>query len=574
MLRELTIRNFVLIDRLHLDLDKGLTTVTGETGSGKSIIFDAIALVLGGRARKGLAGTDDKHAVITATFALEPNHPAGALLSDMGLSAEPEDSSPDEITLILRRSLDGAGRGKVYANDHAISLTLLQTLGAHLAEIHAHNDARRFADEHRHIAMLDVYADHDALLNGVQGAWQAHREAQESLGQARREQEEAREQQDYLDFAVDELETLAPKEAEETHLGEQRRTMMTHEAVAGDLAATMDRLGSEEGPRKVLANCLRRLGRVSEKAPELVSEPASLIGSALDLIVQAEDDLERSHSQIDFDADAINAIEERLFALRNVARKHRVPPDDLPALTKTLRAQRDGIARGAAKVVDLERLCDETKSTFEEEAQRLSESRRRAAGRMEKGLKERLGPLCLKEAKFIVAIESAPSFARSTGIDKVRFLVAANPGSKPDALGSVASGGELSRLFLALRLAFTARKHAPAVLFDEIDTGVGGRVASAVGSCLATLSERVQVLVVTHSAQVAGCADHHLIVRKSLDANKRAKTSVRKATDEEKFEEIARMLAGESVTNEARAAAIRLVREGAEHDTSAQKQSA
>jgi DNA repair protein RecN (Recombination protein N) len=553
MLVRLSIRDIVLIDRLDLELAAGLSVLTGETGAGKSILLDAFALALGGRGDAALVRHGCEQGQVTAVFDVAHNHPATALLEASGIAAEDE--------LILRRVQLADGRTRAFVNDQPVSVQVLRQFGRLLVEIHGQHDDRALVDAGTHRSLLDAYAGLDADAARVEQLWIARRTAQDEVASHRAEVARAEREADWLRHAVDELSQLAPQPTEETALADRRAAMMQGEKVAEDLREAYDGLAGSQSPVPALASALRRLERRAGQAPALIAGPVQAIDTALTALDEARAQLERALRAVDHDPQELERIEERLFALRAAGRKYHSPVDNLAALAARYVADLALIDAGAERLVVLEEAARVADAAFRQAAEALSAARRAAAAALDKAVQAELKPLKLERAQFMTELTHEDETAGPHGYDRVEFWVRTNPSTRPGPLMKVASGGELSRFMLALKVVLADRGSAPTLVFDEIDTGVGGAVADAIGLRLARLARKVQVLTVTHVPQVAARASrHYLISKDAFDRGKRVATRVSEVAAERRRDEIARMLAGAEITTEARAAAERLIR--------------
>lgn len=553
MLVQLSIRDIVLIERLDLGFEAGLSVLTGETGAGKSILLDSLSLALGGRGDGGLVRHGEDKGQVTATFEVGMDHPARLLLRENGLD--------DDGDLIFRRVQSADGRTKAYVNDQAVSVQMMRQLGQHLVEIHGQHDDRALVDTNAHRALLDAFAGLGDEAVSVQGLYRIWKEAERGLKVHRAKVEAAAREADYLRSSVDELEALSPRDGEEDELAERRAVMQKSERIAGDIAEASEFLNGNASPVPIIASMMRRLERKSHEAPGLLEDTVQLLDAALDNLSNAQMEVEAALRRTEFDPRELERVEERLFALRAAARKYSVPVTDLPALAERMVTDLADLDAGEEKLVKLEAQLGIVKADFDRAALALSEKRRNAAAALSEAVMAELPALKLERARFSVEVTSDPSSATADGIDVVEFHVQTNPGTRPGPIMKVASGGELSRFLLALKVALADRGSAPTLVFDEIDTGVGGAVADAIGQRLKRLSKTVQVLSVTHAPQVAARASTHLLIAKGPagDGTERIATRVATMQPEHRTEEIARMLAGASVTDEARAAAARLL---------------
>jgi DNA repair protein RecN (Recombination protein N) len=555
MLARLSIRDIVLIERLDIEFARGLAVLTGETGAGKSILLDAFALALGGRGDAGLVRHGAAQGQVTATFDISNDHPAALLLADHGFD------NIESGDMILRRVQLADGKTRAFINDQTVSVQTLRAVGSALVEIHGQHDDRALVDAATHRRLLDAFAGLDRDVAAVEALWDRRRTAHAALAEHRAKMERAARDADYLRHAADELRTLAPKDNEETELASRRTAMMQGEKIAGDLRDAQEAIGGQNSPIGMLAGAVRRLERRASSSPALVEPAVRAIDVALNALEEANQHLVAALAATDFDPSELERIEERLFALRAAARKHSTPVDGLAALAQRYAADVAAIDAGAGQLQTLEKAAAETDAAYVATATKLSAARKKSAEKLDKTVGAELKPLKLERARFLTQVESDAASPGPQGIDRVEFWVQTNPGTRPGPLMKVASGGELSRFLLALKVVLADRGSAPTLVFDEIDTGVGGAVADAIGARLARLSESVQVMAVTHAPQVAARADQHLLISKSaLDKGKRVATRVDALAADHRREEIARMLAGAEITAEARAAAERLLK--------------
>jgi len=551
MLARLSIRDIVLIDRLDIDFGSGLAALTGETGAGKSILLDAFALALGARGEAALVREGAEQGQVIAAFDIAKDHPARRVLADNDLGGEDE--------LIVRRVQFADGRTRAFINDQPVSVQVLRALGTALVEIHGQHDERAFVDAATHRALLDAYGGIEDDAAKVVQLWAERRTREAAVESHRAEVERASREAEWLRHAVKELSRLAPETGEETALAERRTGMMQAEKVAEDLRATHDSVTGPSSPVPPLATAVRRLERRAAQAPALIEPAVKAIDAALTALDEARTHLEQALRVAEYDPAELERIEERLFALRAAGRKYNVPVDELNALGRRYEADLALIDAGAERLAVLKREAQEATARYREAAEKLSAARRRTAQALDKAVNAELKPLKLERAQFSTQIESESE--GPNGLDRVEFWVRTNPGTRPGPLMKVASGGELARFLLALKVVLADRGSAPTLVFDEIDTGVGGAVADAIGVRLARLASDVQVIAVTHAPQVAARADrHYLISKDALAKGKRVATRVAELEAERRREEIARMLAGAEITAEARAAAERLIR--------------
>jgi DNA repair protein RecN (Recombination protein N) len=552
MLVRLSIRDIVLIDRLDLDFAAGLSVLTGETGAGKSILLDAFALALGSRGDTALVRHGLEQGQVTALFEPPPAHPVWELVAANGL--------PLEDQLILRRVQLADGRTRAFVNDAPVSAQALRTLGAALVEIHGQHDERALVDARFHRQLLDAFAGLEIDAATVGRLWEEHRAAEQELLRQGEAVERAERETDWLRHAVDELARLDPQPSEETSLAQKRALMMQAEKVAADLREAQEAISGGHSPLPLLSAAARRLERRATQAPTLIEPVVKAFEAALHALDEVRGQLAAALGAGDSDPQELERVEERLFALRGAARKYGVPVDELNALATRYAADLRGMDASAARLRDLESAAREAAARYRDAAEMLSVARRNAAQRLERSVNSELRPLRLERAAFSVEIASERDNGGPHGVDRVEFWVQTNPGTRPGPLMKIASGGELARFLLALKVVLANRGSAPTLVFDEVDTGAGGAVADAIGVRLARLASRAQVIAVTHAPQVAARADRHYLISKSaVEKGRRVATRVTEVAAEKRREEIARMLAGAEITAEARAAAERLI---------------
>ncbi len=551
MLTALAIRDVVLIEALDLDFTAGLGVLTGETGAGKSILLDALGLALGSRADSGLVRSGTERARVTASFAALPaGHPAMAMLDDAGIDIEPGEP------LVVRREVKRDGGSRGFVADQPASAALLRELGASLVEIHGQHDERGLLNPRGHRALLDAFGRIDtAPVAAAHGAWQAARHA---LDQARERLATDAAEREWLDHSIAELAALAPQPGEEASLAETRSDMQKGARLAEEMAAVEALLGGSDGALAQLRAATRRLDRL---APEhaLFAEALAAFDRATIEAGEGEDALTKAGEALRFEPSELDRIETRLFDLRGLARKHRVEPDGLADLLAELSARRAGIDAGEEGLAALEAAARAAGEAYRDAAMRVHAARVAAGERLDAAVAAELAPLKLDAARFRTAVDplDESQWGRH-GADRVEYLIATNPGAPFAPLMKIASGGELSRFLLALKVSLAEVGGADTIIFDEIDRGVGGAVASAIGERLSRLSNSRQLLVVTHSPQVAARGTLHYLIAKSSDGTV-ARTGVRSLDESERREEIARMLSGADITAEARAQAMRLL---------------
>ena len=548
MLTRLAIRNVVLIEALDLDFGAGLGVLTGETGAGKSILLDALGLALGGRSAASLVRQGADQAMVSASF--DPPASALALLSANDLAIEGGEP------LIVRRSVKSDGGSRAFINDQPVSAALLRELGAMLVEIHGQHDDRGLINPRGHRALLDSFARADT--QAVAAAFSAWRAATDAVEAACNAIAEAERDRDWLIHSVAELQAFGAQPGEEAQLSERRAAMQRGEKIAGELEAVTAHVDGADGGLAQLRLAARILDRIASGEAALIEALAAVDRAIIEGSV-AEEKLREVARTLVFDPARLEADEARLFDLRGLARKHRVQPDNLAALTAELSARLEAVEAGGAGLAKLEAEAARTHAVFRTAAARLSEARQVGAAKLDKAVAGELAPLKLDAAQFRTVVEPLPESGWGPhGADRVEFEISTNPGAPFAPMIKIASGGELSRFILALKVALAEEGGAATMIFDEIDRGVGGAVASAIGDRLSRLSRGAQLLVVTHSPQVAARGDTHLMIAKSSDGLV-TRTGVRRLDEAERREEIARMLSGAEVTNEARAQAGRLL---------------
>lgn len=551
MLASLTIRDVVLIERLSLSFRRGLCVLTGETGAGKSILLDALGLALGARAESGLVRHGADQAMVTAEFELSGDHPAFAILKEQGLDAEDR--------LVVRRTVSADGRSRAWVNDQAVGVGLLKRLGEELVEVHGQFDTHGLLNPQTHRGVLDAYAGLDARAAQVAAAHRAWRQVEDARANAAAEIARARSEEEYLRHAVAELDSLAPKQGEEAELAETRAILMHREKLVDAMNGAYAELSGERGVERALSSAIRTLSRVAEKAGGALDPVIAALDRAATEAGEAIADLQAVSSNMDMDPRALEKLEERLFALRATARKHGVEVDALAALREDMAGRLLLIEDQGDLLTRLAKESEIARTAYRTAAEGLSTERRTAAGRLDKAVAGELPPLKLDKASFRTLVEPlAEEEWGAHGLDRIAFQVATNPGAPPGALNKIASGGELARFMLALKVVLAQTSTVGTLVFDEVDTGIGGAVAAAVGERLEMLGHGLQVLVVTHSPQVAARGSIHLKVQKSV-TGERVSTGVAELDGDERREEIARMLSGATITAEARAAAASLI---------------
>jgi DNA repair protein RecN (Recombination protein N) len=552
MLVQLAIRNIVLIDRLDLAFGPGLTVLTGETGAGKSILLDAFALALGSRGDGSLVSAGKPQGQVTAVFDLPSDHPARRVAAAQDIAIDGE--------LILRRLQFADGRTRAFVNDEPVSVQAMRAIAHEIVEIHGQHDERALVDSASHRALVDAYGGLRDQVQAVRAAHRLLRAARDMHASEEVRVERARAEADFLRHAHDELTKLAPTGNEEEWLAERRTLMMQAEKVTADLRDAQEAIAGESSAVAGLAGVMRRLDRRRAQAPALIEPVVKAIDATLVALDGAQAALETALRETAFEPGELERVEERLFALRAVARKHGTSVDQLPALMQKFASDLEMLDAGEARLLELKAAVDSAADAYRNACNALSKARAIAAARLDKAVAKELPPLKLQGAKFSTDLARDTEADSADGYDRLEFRVQTNPGARPGPLMKVASGGELARFMLALKVVVADRGSAPTLVFDEIDTGIGGSVSDAIGQRLARLAGGVQVLAVTHAPQVAARADAHFRIEKAA-SGKSVVTCVAVLDTEERREEIARMLAGATITDEARAAAGRLLAE-------------
>ena len=547
MLRTLEIRDMLIIDHLELSFQPGLNVLTGETGAGKSILLDSLGFVLGWRGRAELVRQGAAQGEVLAEFALAEDHPAHAVLAEAGL--------PGGDELLLRRVNMPDGRKTAWVNDRRCSGEVLRALSDRLIELHGQQDDRGLLNPRAHRALLDEFAGNGKRLSAVRTGWRAVLEAHKALSAVQAALDAARAEEDWLRHAVQELETLNPEPGEDATLDTQRRQMQAADRVRSDVVRAQEVLGTG-GAESALTDALAWIEGAESATDGLLTAPIAALGRALIELDEAQDGVRAALDGLDFDPEELEQVEERLFAIRALARKHDVAADDLAALTETLRTRLDALDAGEADLSARQADLRQAEAAYGKAAEALRTARQGAATRLDKAVMAELAPLKMERAVFTTQLASTE--AGPDGIDLVTFSVATNPGAPAGPLNKIASGGELSRFLLALKVCLTGHASGVTMIFDEIDRGVGGATADAVGRRLAALADGGQVLVVTHSPQVAARGAHHWQVAKSVRAGATLSRVTELAADQ-RVDEIARMLSGDTLTEAARAAAEALL---------------
>jgi DNA repair protein RecN (Recombination protein N) len=552
VLSALSVRNIVLIDQLDIGLDEGLTALTGETGAGKSILLDALGLALGGRGDASLVRNGADSGQVVAVLQLGTDHPARVLLRESEVA--------DDADLILRRVQYADGRTRAFINDQPVGAGLMQSVGAKLIEIHGQHDDRALVDAATHRALLDAFGGLDKEVADTRDAHATLVAADAAVVEQRSLIAEAAAREDYARHVVEELAELSPETGEEASLAERRSRLMQLEKSADEVREADEMLSGPTAPAPALAGLMRRLMRRADSGASVFQPLIDSLDNALNALDHTSEAIETLKREMAFDPAELEQVEGRLFALRAAARKHHVTVDELGEVLAKYRAEIAALQSGEATLAKLEADAAVAREAYRKTARKLSAARGKASKALSKAVEAELPDLKLGAAKFIVDQQVDEARVMASGLDQVAFHVQTNPGTLAGPLMKVASGGELSRFLLALKVVLADRGSAPVLIFDEIDTGVGGAVADAIGRRLRRLSEKVQVLTVTHAPQVAARADTHLFIEKqALAKGTLVRTNVRPLDGDGRREEVARMLAGAQITEEARAAAGKLL---------------
>lgn len=554
MLKRLSIRDIVLIEKLDLDFSGGLSVLTGETGAGKSILLDALGLALGARGDAGLVRAGAERGSVSVALDATGNRQINALLEEAGIERNDE--------LVVRRLQNANGTSRALINDQPVSVSFLKRLGAVLCEIHGQHEARALVDVKAHRALLDAFGKLEGQVGGVTQAYAELSATRAQLDQHRERLAKSGAEQAFLQHSLVELEDMAAQKGEEDKLADTRQLMMNAEGLSALVASALAALDGDGTTLAKLNAVLRKLEMKRDQAGGRLDELCQALERVVVEMNEASAVAQGCVSAFAYDGDVLEKAEQRLFALRALARKHKITVDELPDLLARMKKDLAAIESGEEELQRLEKRCEEALQVYLAKARELSAARHESAGELDRAVKLELAPLRLENARFetrIVTDESQPS---ANGIDRVEFMVSANPGLPVAPMIKVASGGELSRFMLALKVVLASAMSAPTLVFDEIDTGVGGAVADAIGKRLARLADDLQVLTITHSPQVASRADAHMLISKIAgvgEGNERAVTRVVELHDKGRREEIARMLSGASITPQARAQAEQLM---------------
>ena len=547
MLKHLTIRDMLIIDRLELEFSSGLNVLTGETGAGKSILLDSLGFVLGWRGRAELVRRGAEQGEVSASFELGAYNPALQPLQEAGLA--------DGQDVILRRVNSKDGRKTAWINDRRVSGDLLRLISAHLLELHGQHDDRGLLDAKGHRGLLDQFAGHVELLETTRLAWRELAQAKADLQAELEALSTLKEEEEFLRHAVGELHELRPLVGEEAELDSKRRIMQASERLKVDIAKALQALG-REAAEGMLSDALRWLEDASEEIDGKLDGAIEALSSSLSRLYDASSEIEKCLDDLEFNPQELESTEERLFAIRALARKHHVLPDDLLDLSESLSRKLDALDAGEGMVSEKRKRLLKAQERYNAAAEKLSDSRKVATKALDQAMEQELSPLKMDRAVFKTEISKTE--AGSQGWDMVQFLVSTNPGTPAGPLAKIASGGELSRFLLALKVCLRTSEDTRTVIFDEIDRGVGGATADAVGRRLSALAENAQVLVVTHSPQVAAFASRHFKVYKT-QSDHETLSRVEDLDPASRIGEIARMISGDTITSEARAAAEALI---------------
>ena len=556
MLTGLSVRNVVLIERLDLDFSSGLTALTGETGAGKSILLDSLGMATGARSDRGLIRTGTDKAQSSASFELPSHHAVWRVLDDQDIDFDPNED------LTLRRTLNRDGRSRAYVNDQAVSVKLLAQIGGLLLEVHGQHDGRGLLDSTTHITLLDQFGGHDATLKAVKAAYLDLQNSQNALDELLALQSKAGDDRDFLTHAIAELDRLDPRQGEDAELAQQRKFLQGAEGALTELTAARQALGEDGAFEDRLSTALSGIDRLRTKFENTESAAAKALETAAQALERAMLETQDAREAVNLAAQAFDVeprrleeTEKRLFALKAAARKYDVSVDALITKRVQFADELDAVDSVVVNIEAARQKAEAAKAAYDKAATRLSKARQKAAKSLDSAVAKELPPLKMERAQFKTDIQTVTATMR--GVDQVSFLVSTNPGTAIGPLQKIASGGEMARFALAIKVALAGKNDA-VMVFDEVDQGVGGAVAAAVGKRLARLSEHAQVFTVTHSPQVAACANHQFRIEKS-SKGETTTTSVMSIGDQDREEEIARMLAGETITQEARAAARQLI---------------
>lgn len=554
MLHNLHISNVVLIQSLDLDFNAGLCALTGETGAGKSILLDSLSLAMGARSEARLVRKGTDTATVTATFDVTNNTPLISQLHEQGI-----DVSQDPQNMMIRRSVKSDGKSKAWLNDQPISIGLLKSIAPYLVEYHGQFETHGLRDPERHAAMLDAYAQIEGDKEVLRDYWREWRKAERTLKHAEKQAEEAKAEEEYLRACLEDLDKLAPEQGEEDTLTEMRQRLKNKEEIISALSGAQKYLTSDKGADNALVQTTRALDRAQDKIGEVVETMMEQLDNALENVRDVTHTIDGLIADITDEDISQEALDDRLYALRSEARKHGCMVDDLANKREEISEKISLIEHQEDTLSELNRNVANLKKSYIDQAEKIRAIRVKFGEQLDTLIMEELKPLKLDKARFVTQIAPLDEKEWSAeGTDRIQFLVATNPGAEPGPLGKIASGGEMARFMLALKVVLAEVGDANTLVFDEVDAGIGGATADAVGERLARLAEHKQIMVVTHAPQVAAKASHHWIVAKGGD--KDVTTNVIPLTEKHaRQEEIARMLAGAEITSEARAAANKLL---------------
>lgn len=555
MLTHLSIRNIVLIDTLDIDLQAGMTVLSGETGAGKSILLDSLGLILGARAETRLIRKDCEEAHVSARFSFDKNHPIHTILNGLDLPTNNDQS------ILLRRIISASGGNKIFINDQSVTLNSLKKISAFLVDIHGQFDTHALMKENEHRDLVDFFGGHDAMRQKTRNAWKKRQSLLNDLNALKERLDKDARDEDYLRYVLNELESFSPQQGEHDELEEKRKTLKNKVAMQDSLSAANTSLNGRAGADEKINDAVLALSRIEQFDTENLSPLLDQISNIQTLLSDSLFSFQAILNKEMEEDDSLTDVEERLFTLKDLARKHQCQPDDLINVVQTYRTRLNHIENQEETLRALENALKEATIIFEKTARTLHEARIKTAKIIDKQVMVELPSLKMEKAIFETDIQELEEDKWSAkGISNVSFNIATNPGSSMDKLSKVASGGELSRLMLALKTVLSKDAHgAQTLVFDEVDSGIGGATADAVGEKLLRLSQARQVLVVTHSAQVAAKGHQHFYIEKNV-VNQKTVTSIKAIEDETRLEEIARMIAGAEITSEARAHASTLLK--------------
>ncbi|MDA9329208.1 DNA repair protein RecN [bacterium] len=545
MLRGLFITNMLLIERLELNFQPGLNVLTGETGAGKSILLDSLGFVLGWRGRASLVRDGADSGEVIAYFDIKNYSEVRKILVSAGI--------PDTEELILRRTVNLDGRKTAYVNDKRCSGEILKQLSDVLVELHGQHDDRGLLNPRSHINLLDNFGDIN--ISKLRSLWKSYKQTEIKLHNAKLAFSKSEQDNEYINHSINEIQELAPEQNEDELLDIKRRSMQTSQKIRGDIEKASELL-SLNGAEGSLTDAIRWIEEISEHADGYLDNVAFNLSSAISKLSIAQQDIDKYLSSTNFNPLELEKIEERLFAIRALARKHSVLPNELNAILKELIRNQENLKLNKEEITYLEKKLSQEKGDYDKYAHYLSKMRKQAAKELEFAMGNEMAPLKLQHSKFIVNINLRN--ANEDGVDEVAFIVSTNPGAPAGPINKIASGGELSRFLLALKVCLAKSNQNLTMIFDEIDRGVGGATANAVGQRLSEIAKSSQVLVVTHSPQVAAKGDHHWQVLKTVIDNVTV-SNVIELNPNARINEIARMLSGDKITPEAKAAAKALL---------------